>query len=181
MKKRTTVYSSAKAVAQGVINDALGGRVMIDAGRIKTYIDGNLSATLGVKTLSVIFGKHPADLDRAFRNRMGITIKKYIDLRLKEHVGRLILSNHLKGYEIGQQLGFLSDQSFYRWVKRVFGIPYGRLSDHTMHKGKAVSSADYSIREDQRAWKIKKRHQEFSPKNRHNNPHLKTAPRNSTN
>ncbi|TLY30012.1 MAG: helix-turn-helix transcriptional regulator [Ignavibacteria bacterium] len=100
---------------------------MIDVPEVKQFIKKNLKATLGLKEISSEFNKHPADLDRAFRTSEGITIKKYIDRRLTAEVARLLQQNKLRGYEIGNHLGFWSDQSFYRWTKRVFGVTYASL------------------------------------------------------
>jgi len=100
---------------------------MIDVPEVKQFIKKNLKATLGLKEISSEFNKHPADLDRAFRTSEVITIKKYIDRRLTAEVARLLQQNKLRGYEIGNHLGFWSDQSFYRWTKRVFGVTYASL------------------------------------------------------
>ena len=97
------------------------------ADQIVRYIDTHLSATLSVKEISAQSKLDPADVERVFRRTKGITIKRYIDKRLKERLEHLIASEERRGYEIGMELGFRSDQAFYRWTKRVCGIPFRRL------------------------------------------------------
>jgi len=107
---------------------------MVDVDRLKEFIRKNLRATLGLKEISTAFGKDPGDLDRAFRSVEEMTIKNYIDIKLKEKVQQRLADGGVKGYQIARELGFYSEQSFYRWSKRVFGSSFSelrrRIHDH---------------------------------------------------
>ena len=77
------------------------------------------------KTLQEIanmYGVDPGNLDRVFRNAEGITEKHFVDQMRKEYVLARLKLDAVLGYEIGQELGFQDDLSFYRWVKRAFGV-----------------------------------------------------------
>jgi len=91
------------------------------------YIDSNLKATLPIKRIAAELKSDPADIDRAFRQVTGKTIKRYIDDKCKEKLDKCLMAGSYKGYEIGAQLGFNSDQAFYRWVKRVYSVPFREL------------------------------------------------------
>jgi len=91
------------------------------------YIDSNLKATLSIKRIAAEVKSDPADIDRAFRQVTGKTIKRYIDEKCKEKLDKWLMAGTYKGYEIGAQLGFGSDQAFYRWVKRVYNISFRKL------------------------------------------------------
>jgi len=102
---------------------------MMDVSDVKKYIHANLRATTGLKEISAFFRKDPGYLDRQFRNIEGTTIKKYIDCGLKTETVSRLHRDGAKGYEIGRELGFWSDQSFYRWTKRVFEVSYSLLQN----------------------------------------------------
>ena len=91
------------------------------------YIDSNLKATLSIKRIAAEVKSDPADIDRPFRQVTGKTIKRYIDEKCKEKLDKWLMEGTYKGYEIGAQLGFGSDQAFYRWVKRVYNISFRKL------------------------------------------------------
>lgn len=100
---------------------------MVDVEKVKRFIRDNLKGTLGLKEISTAFRKDPGDLDRAFRNVEGMTIKRYIDIKLKEKVQQQLADGGVKGYELANEFGFLSEQSFYRWSRRVFGSSFSKL------------------------------------------------------
>jgi methylphosphotriester-DNA--protein-cysteine methyltransferase len=77
------------------------------------YIDTHLSATLSVKVIAGAKGADPSDLERAFRRVKGVTIKSYIDARLKE-----VVMDRLRAGDY---------RAFYRWCKRAFGSPWTAL------------------------------------------------------
>lgn len=82
------------------------------------------------KTLKEIADRHRVDagnLERAFRNREGMTAKQYVDRQRKAHVVLRLTNKTVFGYEIGAELGFAGEVAFYRWVKRVFGISFAQL------------------------------------------------------
>ena len=73
-------------------------------------------------------------LDRRFREAKGITLKAYIDGVLKERLIIMLDKGQRYGFECASALGFQSDQAFYHWVKRVFGISFRQLRSHpTIH------------------------------------------------
>jgi AraC-like DNA-binding protein len=86
------------------------------------YIDTHLSATLSVKVMAAASGVDASELERAFRRTYHVTIKSYIDGRLKKVVIDRLRVADCKGCALAQELGFKSDRAFYRWCKHAFGI-----------------------------------------------------------
>jgi DNA-binding NarL/FixJ family response regulator len=104
-----------------------------DAGKCGTvreamkYIERHRLRSLTVKEVALEVGIHPSDLDRFFSRVHGLTVKQYVDrLRKGEVEDRLRRGCH-KGSQIAMELGFRDDQSFYRWIHRVFGISFSEL------------------------------------------------------
>jgi methylphosphotriester-DNA--protein-cysteine methyltransferase len=108
--------------------------------KAQSYIQRSGGARLTAKEIAYDVGIDPSDFVRIFRRIKGITPKKYLDDRLKADVVRLVASGDLVGYKISYQLGFSSEQAFYRWVKRVFGISYCEL------RSRCANSANNSSR-----------------------------------
>jgi len=84
----------------------------------------------GIRTMQGVaasFRVDPANLTRCFRYETGATPKRFLDDRRKEYVIEHLRRGNLLGYQVGAQLGFGDDLSFYRWVKRAFGLSYRNL------------------------------------------------------
>jgi iron complex transport system substrate-binding protein len=80
-----------------------------------------------LKEVADLFRVDAGNLERAFRNREGMTVKQFIDQRRKAHVMSRLQNKTVLGYEIGTELGFADDMAFYRWVRRAFGISFAEL------------------------------------------------------
>ena len=52
----------------------------------------------------------------------------------KEYVVSKLTNSDLRGYEIGDELGFQDDLAFYRWVKRAFGVSLKELRTQVQSK-----------------------------------------------
>jgi methylphosphotriester-DNA--protein-cysteine methyltransferase len=91
------------------------------------YIDAHLSATLSVKVIAAARGVDASDLERAFHRTYHVTIKSYVDGRLKEVVIDRVRAGNCKGCALAEELGFRSDRAFYRWCKHAFGIPWRQV------------------------------------------------------
>jgi len=82
------------------------------------------------KTLKEIADLHRVDagnLERAFKNREGITVKQYVDRQRKVYIVSRLTDETVFGYEIGAELGFVDELAFYRWVRRAFGVSFVNL------------------------------------------------------
>ena len=96
--------------------------------RIEAYIEKNPKPSVSVKEIALALRIHPSDLDRTFRRARGVTIKKFIDQKSTKLIETRMSEGFCKGCALAQEFGFSSDQAFYRWIKRVFGIPFRQLS-----------------------------------------------------
>jgi AraC-like DNA-binding protein len=97
------------------------------AGEVTDYINANWRSGIPLKRMAADFGMDPADMERVFRSATGVTVKRYIDEQKKRHLVRLLKDGNQLGYQIGGELSFRNDEAFYRWVKRVFGVPFKAL------------------------------------------------------
>lgn len=80
-----------------------------------------------LKSIAAAFNVDPGNLDRLFRRRLGMTVTAFVTRQRKEYVLRRLKGGRVFGYELGAELGFVDDWSFYRWAKRAFGIPFAQL------------------------------------------------------
>lgn len=91
------------------------------------HVKSNWQAGKSLKEVAELYRVDAGNLERSFRNREGITVKHYIDQQRKEYVTSRLADKSVRGYEIGAELGFADDLSFYRWVKRAFGSSFVKL------------------------------------------------------
>jgi methylphosphotriester-DNA--protein-cysteine methyltransferase len=91
------------------------------------YIKANWRAGKTLKEVAELHGVNAGNLERAFRNREGVTIKYYVDQRRKTYVMAQLKNKTHFGYEIGAELGFANGRAFYRWVKRAVGVSFATL------------------------------------------------------
>lgn len=96
--------------------------------KAEAYIEQFGGLCLTSKEIAYAIDIHPSDFVRTFRKAKGLTPKKYLDEKLKERVVQRLASENVLGYTISYELGFSSEQAFYRWVKRVFGVSFKELS-----------------------------------------------------
>ncbi len=106
-------------------------------------------------------GIDAGDMERLFRGATGVTIKRYID----ELVGLLRGGTSL-GYELGDRLKFRNDEAFYRWVKRVFGMPFKALRwrFRESHSANPLRGGATPVTSPAPVAPTKKLHQKFAPK-----------------
>ena len=111
------------------------------------YIEKHLSPSLTIKAIACVVGKHPSELDRMFSRAKSLTIKQYIDKLCKGEVERRLRSGDTKGSQIALELGFRDDQAFYRWIRRVFGIPFRELQQEYLGLPLDMEQINCSIRQ----------------------------------
>jgi methylphosphotriester-DNA--protein-cysteine methyltransferase len=95
--------------------------------RVIQYVEEHWRSGNPLKQMSLDVGIDAGDMERLFRGATGVTIKRYIDGRKKDELVDLLRSGETFGYKLGGRLRFRNDEAFYRWVKRVFGIPFKTL------------------------------------------------------
>ncbi|MBI5470835.1 MAG: AraC family transcriptional regulator [Ignavibacteriae bacterium] len=82
-----------------------------------------------LKEIAHLYRVDQSNLARAFRKTQQCTFKQYTDLRRTEHVQVRLVRNNVLGYQLAAELGFPTDHSFYRWVKRTLGVSFTRLQE----------------------------------------------------
>ena len=106
-------------------------RTKIAIGRAIEHIKSNWANGESLKEICVNFELDPGNLDRAFRNAMGIPMKQYVNRKRRQKVLRLIVHSKLEGYKIAEKIG-MSDLAFYKWVKREFGESLSEIRRRTI-------------------------------------------------
>ncbi|MDP2209913.1 MAG: AraC family transcriptional regulator [Bacteroidota bacterium] len=92
------------------------------------YIKNNFNNGFNNKIIAAKFKINPVYLSHVFRKTTGRTIRRFIEDCRIDKFNELINAEYKHyGYEVGYKLGFKSDYSFYRWVKRVYGKTYNEL------------------------------------------------------
>jgi DNA-binding NarL/FixJ family response regulator len=110
---RTSIERSGNGLAQDVMN----------------YIEKNPSPLVSVKEIGKVLKIDPSDLERGFRRASGMTVKKHIDSMCKKQITKRVQDGVWKGTQLAEEFGFRSDQSFYRWIRRIFGLSFKDLRD----------------------------------------------------
>jgi AraC-like DNA-binding protein len=80
------------------------------------------------------------NLDRVFRNKHGIPVKRFIDDQRRKYLIRLVANNNQYGYELASQIGIANDHTFYRWVKKQFGVSYSVLRETVRSEKKSCNT-----------------------------------------
>lgn len=89
------------------------------------YIDENLSATLSVEDISLRIFVSRSYLQKIFKNDKGISVGKYIELKIMEQARMYLEDNSATIEEISAALGFCDRRYFSRRFSAVYGVsPY---------------------------------------------------------
>ncbi len=91
------------------------------------YIKSKWKEGKSLKEIAEWYRVDSGNLDRAFRNREGMTVKQFVDKKRKAYLVSGLTKAHARGNEFGAELGFPNDLAFYRWVKRAFGVSFTKL------------------------------------------------------
>lgn len=85
------------------------------------YIDENTSATLTVEDVSTQIFVSRSHLQKIFKNDTGISVGKYIELKIMEHAKKYLEDGTMSIDEISETLGFCNRQYFSRRFSAVYG------------------------------------------------------------
>lgn len=88
------------------------------------FLEQNWKEGDSLKEVAKKFDVDQGDLSRDFHKTYGISPKAYINGKRMAYVKERIGRNGLFGYELADELGFPSDASFYRWLKRATGMSF---------------------------------------------------------
>lgn len=90
--------------------------------RVHRYIDNNLGGDLSLLQLGQMEGLNPYYLARIYRKLTGESLKAHIGARRAEKACALLRQSELLNREIALSVGFQTEQSFYRFFKRMCGM-----------------------------------------------------------
>jgi methylphosphotriester-DNA--protein-cysteine methyltransferase len=97
------------------------------AEQIVEFVEANWKQGISVKEIAGHFSVSASEAERSFRKLKRMPIKKYIQGRRKEFILDAVRNSAPSGYEVGFELGFQEEQSFYRCVKKSFGMTWTEL------------------------------------------------------
>jgi AraC-like DNA-binding protein len=87
-------------------------------------IETGLSKPLSIKVMASAIGRDPASLGTLFRERMGITVRRFIALRRIICAAESIRQG-VKVEAVALEVGYRSKKNFYRQFRRHFGMTPG--------------------------------------------------------
>lgn len=84
---------------------------------VMDYINENMDKMLTIETIAMHFGYNKDYLLKIFRERYGITIKKYINEKKLTIVKRLLITTDMPVVKIGASIGFEENELFEKYFK----------------------------------------------------------------
>ena len=91
--------------------------------RVQAFVEDNLSAKLRVDQLADLIALSPSHFMRAFRSRLGVTVRSYIESRRVEAAKELMLRTSASLTDIALQCGMTDQPHFTRVFRRNVGQP----------------------------------------------------------
>ncbi len=91
------------------------------------YIKSDWKKGKNLTEIALQFKVDAGNLTREFRKCEGMTVKRFVDEKRRLYMLKRLRDGGGFGYQIGMELGFANDFSFYRWVRRAFGISFKKL------------------------------------------------------
>lgn len=86
------------------------------------YVDNNCTITLDVAEIAEVFGLNPNTLRINFKKDMGITLKKYIDLKILDKIQDKLIYSNMTLKELAYQFRFSDEFYLSRFFKKYVGI-----------------------------------------------------------
>jgi AraC family transcriptional regulator len=91
--------------------------------RVKSFVEENLSASIGVDDLAAVAGLSPFHFARQFRKATGVTPLRFVMSRRVERAKDLLLEDDLTLADVGLAVGFADQSHFTSVFKRFTGLP----------------------------------------------------------
>lgn len=86
------------------------------------FINENLDKELTIKVLAEKYFSHPTHFIRSFKDKTGLTPKKYIKVKRIENAKLLLEKTDLPIWEITQAIGLKDETHFYRCFKEIYNM-----------------------------------------------------------
>lgn len=86
------------------------------------YIDHNYQNNIKLENIAPLFGYNSAYLGKLFNKSTGESFNSYVDHKRIEQSKELLKENHLKVYEISEQVGYKNVDYFHKKFKKYVGI-----------------------------------------------------------
>lgn len=86
------------------------------------YIDHNYQNNIKLESIAPLFGYNSAYLGKIFNKTVGVSFNSYVDHKRIDQSKELLKENHLKVYEIAEQVGYKNVDYFHKKFKKYVGI-----------------------------------------------------------
>lgn len=86
------------------------------------YIDHNYQNDIKLKNIAPLFGYNSAYLGKIFNKTIGQNFNSYVDYKRVEQSKQLLMENHLKVYQIAEQVGYKSVDYYHKKFKDYVGM-----------------------------------------------------------
>ncbi len=95
--------------------------------RALVYMKENIEEKFSIKQVAEHFHVTPGHLSKKFKEKMGLTPQKHLEVMRMNHASRLIKSNRLSVKEVAYRMGYDNPPHFIRSFKRVHGVTPGSI------------------------------------------------------
>ncbi|MFD2115244.1 response regulator [Paenibacillus yanchengensis] len=86
--------------------------------QVQHYVQKNIAGDVSLNRIAEVVGHNPSYLSRLYKNVTGNSISEHISEIKINKIKELLQENRLKTSEIAKAVGFLSEQSFYRFFRK---------------------------------------------------------------
>ncbi|MDQ6417950.1 response regulator [Paenibacillus sp. LHD-117] len=90
--------------------------------QVQQYVNQNLAGDLSLNRIGEVVGHNPSYLSRLYKQITSEGLSDYIMAARVAKATELLQENRLKIHDISKAVGFLSDQSFYRFFRKATGV-----------------------------------------------------------
>lgn len=97
------------------------------------YIDHNYQYNIKLENIAPLFGYNSAYLGKIFTKSTGESFNSYVDHRRIDTSKKLLAENHLKVYEIAEQVGYKNVDYFHKKFKKYVGISPAEYRKNTVN------------------------------------------------
>jgi two-component system response regulator YesN len=108
---------------------------------IQWYVEQNLAGELSLTRIGEVVGHNPYYLSKLYKQITGEGLSDYIMFVRLKRAKELLTQNVLKINDISISVGFLSEQSFYRFFKKAAGITPQEYKNTRMEEDKRSPGA----------------------------------------
>lgn len=114
-----TLMSEQFETVMGALGSTAKDTILYD---VLFYIDHHFKENIKLEGIAALFGYNSAYLGKIFTKSVGESFNSYVDHKRIDHSKELLLENHLKVYEIAEQVGYKNVDYFHKKFRKYVGM-----------------------------------------------------------